>query len=52
MAFDHDVLDGGPAARFVQRLVELIETGHGRPVVGQAEPGVPAMLPTAPASGA
>ena len=27
--FDHDVVDGAPAARFVQRLVELIESGHG-----------------------
>ena len=29
VAFDHDVVDGAPAARFVQRLVELIESGHG-----------------------
>jgi pyruvate/2-oxoglutarate dehydrogenase complex dihydrolipoamide acyltransferase (E2) component len=27
--FDHDITDGGPAARFTQRLVELIESGHG-----------------------
>ena len=27
--FDHDVVDGAPAARFVKRLVELIESGHG-----------------------
>jgi pyruvate/2-oxoglutarate dehydrogenase complex dihydrolipoamide acyltransferase (E2) component len=27
--FDHDVIDGAPAARFVHRLVELIESGHG-----------------------
>jgi pyruvate/2-oxoglutarate dehydrogenase complex dihydrolipoamide acyltransferase (E2) component len=27
--FDHDVIDGAPAARFVYRLVELIESGHG-----------------------
>jgi hypothetical protein len=26
---DHDVVDGAPAARFVQRLVELLETAHG-----------------------
>jgi len=26
---DHDVVDGAPAARFVSRLVELIETGYG-----------------------
>ncbi len=27
--FDHDVIDGAPATRFVRRLVELIESGHG-----------------------
>jgi len=27
--FDHDVIDGGPAARFTRRLVELIERGYG-----------------------
>lgn len=27
--FDHDVVDGAPAARFTRRLVELIESGHG-----------------------
>jgi pyruvate/2-oxoglutarate dehydrogenase complex dihydrolipoamide acyltransferase (E2) component len=27
--FDHDVVDGAPAARFVKRLVELIEGGYG-----------------------
>jgi len=27
--FDHDVVDGAPAARFVRRLVELIESGYG-----------------------
>jgi pyruvate/2-oxoglutarate dehydrogenase complex dihydrolipoamide acyltransferase (E2) component len=27
--FDHDVLDGAPAARFVHRLVELVESGYG-----------------------
>jgi len=29
VAFNHDVVDGAPAARFVQRLVELIERGYG-----------------------
>lgn len=29
VAFDHDVMDGGPAARFVSKLVELIEGGDG-----------------------
>jgi pyruvate/2-oxoglutarate dehydrogenase complex dihydrolipoamide acyltransferase (E2) component len=27
--FDHAVIDGAPAARFTQRLVQLIESGHG-----------------------
>lgn len=27
--FDHDVVDGAPATRFVRRLVELIESGNG-----------------------
>jgi pyruvate/2-oxoglutarate dehydrogenase complex dihydrolipoamide acyltransferase (E2) component len=29
VAFDHDVIDGAPAARFTRRLVELIEGGYG-----------------------
>ena len=29
VVFDHDVVDGAPAARFVRRLMELIETGYG-----------------------
>lgn len=29
VSFDHDIVDGGPATRFVQRLVELIEGGYG-----------------------
>jgi len=28
---DHDVVDGGPLARFTDRLVELLETGFGLP---------------------
>jgi pyruvate/2-oxoglutarate dehydrogenase complex dihydrolipoamide acyltransferase (E2) component len=27
--FDHDVIDGAPAARFTRRLIELIEGGYG-----------------------
>ncbi len=27
--FDHDVIDGAPAARFTKKLVELIESGYG-----------------------
>ncbi|MCL4473053.1 MAG: 2-oxo acid dehydrogenase subunit E2 [Actinobacteria bacterium] len=26
---DHDIIDGGPAARFASQLREMIETGHG-----------------------
>jgi pyruvate/2-oxoglutarate dehydrogenase complex dihydrolipoamide acyltransferase (E2) component len=29
VSFDHDIIDGAPAARFVQRLKELIECGFG-----------------------
>ncbi len=29
LSFDHDLIDGAPAARFVQRLKELIESGYG-----------------------
>ncbi len=27
--FDHDLIDGAPAARFTRRLVELVESGYG-----------------------
>jgi pyruvate/2-oxoglutarate dehydrogenase complex dihydrolipoamide acyltransferase (E2) component len=29
VVFDHDVIDGAPAARFARRLVELIESSYG-----------------------
>ena len=29
ISVDHDIIDGAPAARFVQRLKELIEGGYG-----------------------
>ncbi len=29
VTFDHDVVDGAPATRFVSRLVELLEEGYG-----------------------
>jgi len=29
LSFDHDIIDGAPAARFVQRLKDLIESGYG-----------------------
>jgi pyruvate/2-oxoglutarate dehydrogenase complex dihydrolipoamide acyltransferase (E2) component len=31
--FDHDVVDGAPAARFAQRFSELVEAGYGVPPV-------------------
>jgi pyruvate/2-oxoglutarate dehydrogenase complex dihydrolipoamide acyltransferase (E2) component len=39
VAFDHDVVDGAPAARFVKRLVELIESGYG---LEETRPDAPA----------
>ncbi len=29
VVFDHDLIDGAPATRFVRRLVEFIESGYG-----------------------
>jgi pyruvate/2-oxoglutarate dehydrogenase complex dihydrolipoamide acyltransferase (E2) component len=29
ISFDHDIIDGAPAARFTRRLKELIESGYG-----------------------
>ena len=29
VSFDHDVIDGAPAARFMHRLKKLIESGCG-----------------------
>jgi pyruvate/2-oxoglutarate dehydrogenase complex dihydrolipoamide acyltransferase (E2) component len=53
VVFDHDVVDGAPAARFVERLVDLIESGDGLPKeqpvpFGGAQPSVEVM-PTAKA---
>jgi pyruvate/2-oxoglutarate dehydrogenase complex dihydrolipoamide acyltransferase (E2) component len=31
ITFDHDIVDGGPMVRFVQRLTELLENGYGLP---------------------
>lgn len=41
--FDHDIVDGAPAARFTRRLVELIESGYGLDEVrdGVAQEAVP-----------
>jgi pyruvate/2-oxoglutarate dehydrogenase complex dihydrolipoamide acyltransferase (E2) component len=33
VTFDHDIVDGGPAARFIQRLAELVQAGAGIPDV-------------------
>lgn len=35
ISFDHDVVDGAPAARFTQRLKELVEGGYGIKEVGE-----------------
>ena len=29
ISFDHDIIDGAPAARFTKRLKDLIESGYG-----------------------
>ena len=29
VSFDHDIIDGAPAARFTERFKDLIERGHG-----------------------
>jgi pyruvate/2-oxoglutarate dehydrogenase complex dihydrolipoamide acyltransferase (E2) component len=29
ISFDHDIIDGAPAARFMQQLKKLIESGYG-----------------------
>ncbi|MFN2169360.1 MAG: 2-oxo acid dehydrogenase subunit E2, partial [Anaerolineae bacterium] len=29
VTFDHDIVDGAPAARFIQRFVTLVQTGAG-----------------------
>jgi pyruvate/2-oxoglutarate dehydrogenase complex dihydrolipoamide acyltransferase (E2) component len=36
VSFDHDIVDGAPAARFVQRLKELVESGYGLAEIIQA----------------
>ncbi|MFC6940660.1 2-oxo acid dehydrogenase subunit E2 [Salinirubellus sp. GCM10025818] len=35
VTFDHDVVDGAPAARFVRRLGELVEDAHGIPTLDE-----------------
>jgi pyruvate/2-oxoglutarate dehydrogenase complex dihydrolipoamide acyltransferase (E2) component len=29
VSFEHEIVDGGPAARFAQRFTELLESGYG-----------------------
>jgi pyruvate/2-oxoglutarate dehydrogenase complex dihydrolipoamide acyltransferase (E2) component len=29
ISFDHDIVDGAPAARYAQKLSQLIEGGYG-----------------------
>ena len=29
ISFDHDIIDGAPAARFTERLKDLVESGYG-----------------------
>jgi pyruvate/2-oxoglutarate dehydrogenase complex dihydrolipoamide acyltransferase (E2) component len=43
--FDHDIIDGAPAARFTRRLVELIESGYGL-----EEDGTPSAAGSEPAA--
>lgn len=43
---DHDIIDGGPAARFSSQLRELIESGHG--LEAAAPLAAPSRLETAP----
>jgi pyruvate/2-oxoglutarate dehydrogenase complex dihydrolipoamide acyltransferase (E2) component len=38
VTFDHDVVDGAPATRFVQRLRDLAEDGYGLPDPADATP--------------
>ena len=36
LSFDHDIIDGAPAARFSNQLKELIEGGYGLEVEGDS----------------
>lgn len=42
VAFDHDVVDGAPAARFVNTLVDLVQSGYG---LEETRQGAPASAP-------
>jgi pyruvate/2-oxoglutarate dehydrogenase complex dihydrolipoamide acyltransferase (E2) component len=41
ISFDHDIVDGAPAARFAERLKELIESGYGVPAGRPADSTAP-----------
>jgi pyruvate/2-oxoglutarate dehydrogenase complex dihydrolipoamide acyltransferase (E2) component len=41
VSVDHDVVDGAPAARFIRRLEELIQAGHGLAEFGRTGDGEP-----------
>ncbi len=38
VSFDHDVVDGAPAARFFERLAELLESGYGLDALNAGSP--------------
>jgi pyruvate/2-oxoglutarate dehydrogenase complex dihydrolipoamide acyltransferase (E2) component len=38
IAFDNDIVDGASAARFIRRLVDLIESGYGLEETRQESP--------------
>jgi pyruvate/2-oxoglutarate dehydrogenase complex dihydrolipoamide acyltransferase (E2) component len=42
ISFDHDIVDGAPAARFAARFVELIESGYG---LSELEPVINPLVP-------
>lgn len=48
LSFDHDIIDGAPAARFAARLRELIESGYGLRA-GEIEPPIAAGQQAVPA---
>ena len=39
LSFDHDIIDGGPAARFAQRFADLIQQGAGLDAPPEVHPG-------------
>jgi 2-oxoacid dehydrogenases acyltransferase (catalytic domain) len=41
LSFDHEIVDGAPAARFAERLRALVESGHGLPAGDRRPPPRP-----------